>query len=144
MFEPQEEFISVGPERLRGEAKARFSFPRRGRIMDRQQQASWQLNKALSNFEGFGEEARLSLQEEFIRLPSLKVMNMEALAATLAFLRAFPQPSPQSFQDNNILPFINKVLPPDLKGSEKQRAITRYKTQILRYVRAVSDFRARY
>jgi len=140
-FEPREEKIISGPERTRGEAKPRFGRVR-SKIMTPAESAAYNLNKSLENFEDFDYEERQKLQNEFVKMDNLKYMNMDALAATLAFLKKYPKPSPQNFKDKAIVPFIEPVISQyKFDKEEKKRIIIRYKAQILRYIRAINSFR---
>lgn len=140
-FEPLDEEIVFAPERLRGDAKARFGRVR-SKIMTPQESAAYNLNKSLEPFDEFSEEERQSLQNEFVKMNNLNIMNMSALAATLAFLKFYPKPLPKDFTDEKILPFIEKVISNNFDKSERKRIIIRYKSQILRYIRAISSFRS--
>lgn len=138
----EEESIQVGPEQRRGEQLARFGMPGgRGRRMTPTELAAFNLNKALENYHEFTEEERYALQAEFEGMASLRTMNLDSLAATLAFMKA-NRPTLFNFQDKIILPYILRLIPSGINEEEKRRLIIRFKAQILRYIRAVELHRS--
>lgn len=151
------ETIQFAPERRKGDQPARFG---RGtsRIVgvpgEVQRQltvkpktanelASWKLNQSLKKYHTFTEEARQDLQNEFVEMPSLRTMNMKVLAATLSYLRSIGnRPSPATFKDEIILPYLNLLLPTgEMTPDERKRLIIRFKAQILIYIQAIEIFR---
>lgn len=133
----EEENFYEGIELLREGQISRIS--RSKGIPTKQEAASYELFKELGRFSEFSDEdVRRSIQNDYIRMDSLKIMNMKALAATVVFLSKYPV-EPEYFKDEYILPIIEIVLP-TIKGKEKQRLVIRYKAQILRYIRAIAIY----
>ena len=152
-----EEGIRFEPERRKADQPARFGKGQSEmagaegvlhkkmtrRHMTPNELAAYKLNQALEKYPEFTKEARENIQNEFVEMPGLRTMNMKLMAATLSFLRSVnDQPTPASFQDTFILPYLNQLLNPDkVDQDELARLIIRFKAQILMYVRAIQIFR---
>jgi len=151
------ETIQFAPERRRGEQQARFGrgpsqmMGAQGEIhkritrkhMSPNELAAGDLAKALEKYPIFTKEARQNLQNEFTDMPSLRTMNMDVLAATLSFLHSVNnQPTPETFKDEIILPHINLLVPTNKGNEEIQRLRTRFKAELLTYIRTIQLFRA--
>ena len=147
--------IQFEPERRKGDQPARYGLGlgiagavgetrKLGRkAMSPEQLAAWKLYQELENFPVFTKQARQGLLEELTNLPNLRSMNMKALAATLSFLQTVKSPTVNSYKDRIILPHIEKVLPlKQMSSEERTRLIVRYKAQILRYVKAIQNYRS--
>ena len=153
-----EERVQLEPERRRGNQAARYGTGQSQmagtagfihkqltrRHMTPNELAAWKLNQALEKYPEFTKEARENAQNEFVNMESLRTMNMKLLAATLSFLRSVKdQPTPESFKDKNILPYMSQLLPigDKITNEERKRLIVRFKAQILMYIRAIQIFR---
>ena len=110
-------------------------------MMTPNEMAAWKLNQALTHHGNFTAEARQQAQNEFVEMPVLRTMNMKVLAATLSFLQDVIEPTPANFRDEVILPYIDGLLPTNLKAQDRQRLIIRFKAQILIYVKAIRLYR---
>lgn len=138
------EIIQFGPERRKTNQPARFGRGRKREPMTPNELAAWKLNQALEKYSEFTSGARQELQNEFTNMESLRTMNMDVLATTLAFLKAYGEITPNSFKDENILLYINRLLPiKEMTNNEKRKLITRFKAEILIYIRAIQTFRSR-
>ena len=143
--------IQFTAERRRGEQQARFGRGGgrmtgapggvRRQMMTPNEMAAWKLNQALTSHGNFTAEARQQAQNEFVEMPVLRTMNMKVLAATLSFLQDVIDPTPANFRDEVILPYIEGLLPTNLKPQDRQRLIIRFKAQILTYVKAIRLYR---
>lgn len=152
-----DEGIQFAPERRKGDEAARFG---RGasqmigapgalhkqltrRHMTPNELAAWKLNQALEKYPEFTKEGRENIQNEFVDMQGLRTMNMQLMATTLNFLRGINnQPTPVSFTDEHIIPYMNQILPTNkTEPGELRRLIIRYKAQILMYIRAIENFR---
>ena len=100
--------------------------------------AAFNLNRALSDYPEFTKEARTNIQNEFYDMPNLSVMNLPVLAAVLSFLRAYPEPTPEDFQDETIVEYFKNLFPDRLE--DRERFIIRMKAQFLKYIIAVKDY----
>lgn len=119
-----------------------FQRFRRGEKIDPRLQAAYNLNKTLEKYPEFTKEARTEIQNEFANFPNLNVLNLEALASVLNFLKFFPEPKPEDFRDENIVEYFSRLLPDKpLPADEKARLIIRLKAQFLKYIVAVNEFR---
>lgn len=104
--------------------------------------AAWKLNQALSKYTKFSMEARQEYQGEFANMPNLRTLNMKVLAAAITLLSDIKEPTPESFKDRNILPYIDPLLPAkQLNESEHKRLIVKYKEMILIYITAIQNYR---
>lgn len=139
--------IQFTAERRRGEQQARFGRGggkmtgtpggKRRPLMTSKEIAALKLNQALMAYGNFTAAARQQAQDEFVSMEVLPTMNMKVLAATLSFLYDVREPTPANFRDEVILPYIEGLLPANLKAQDRQRLIIRFKAQILTYIRAI-------
>lgn len=139
----EEKIVSGYEGRVRGGA-AGFGFEkyRRGEKVDPKQQAVYYLNKVLEKYPEFTKEARTEIQLEFANFPNIAVVNLEALAAVLNFLKMYPNPTPEDFKDEIILEFFERLIPDKpISSEEKGRLIIRLKAQFLKYIVAIKTFR---
>lgn len=113
------------------------------RYMTPAELAAYKLNQALEKYPEFTKEARENIQNEFVNIDGLRTMNMKLLAATLSFLRSVNnQPTPASFRDEYIVPYMTQLLNPDkLDPDELKRLIIRYKAQMVTYIEVIKKFR---
>lgn len=105
--------------------------------------AAIKLNTALSVYKEYTKDGRNNLQNEFIDMHNLRTMNMKVFAATLTFLKYFKNNiTPDSFKNDNILPFIIPLLPSTfLSKKDKEILIIRFKSLILSYIKSIAIYR---
>lgn len=148
MLEPQEEFIDYDPERLKEGLASRVAlFTKRREDRTPLETSLYNINKALETyFPAFNEEERQDIQNQYSQMTVIKTMNPKAFAATVAFITNNPidRLSADKFKDENILQYINPVLSTKIKEDDLQKIRTRYKAQILRYIRAILNYRKEY
>lgn len=113
-----------------------------GERVDPRYQAAYNLNKTLEKYPEFTKEARMDIQNEFVNFPDIAVVNLEAIASVLNFLKLYPDPKPEHFRDEIIVEYFSRLIP-DKKLTEEQRAklIIRLKAQFLKYIVAIKVFR---
>ena len=105
--------------------------------------AAYNLNKALEKYPNFTSEARSILQNEFIELPDLAVMNLDLLAAALDFLRKNPSPKPEDFSDKKLENYFVNFLSEKMNSEEIENYKIRFKSYFLKYVVTVQQYRTR-
>lgn len=76
------------------------------------------------------------LVEKYSRMPNIYSINPKLFALTLAFMVKYPNPSPEEFKDQVILPYIDRLI----SDKQNQELILKYKESILRYVILINDF----
>ena len=104
--------------------------------------ASYNLYKTLEKYPDFTKEARNTIKNEFANFPDLPVLNLETLASVINFLKDIPNPTPEDFTDENILPYFSRLIPDKpMNADERKRILIRLKAQFLIYIRAVRTFR---
>lgn len=119
-----------------------FEKYKKGEKVEPKFQASYNLNKTLEKYPEFTKEARTEIQTEFVDFPNLHVVNLEALASVLNFLKIYPNPTPNEFKDEIIIKYFSRLFPDkDLTPEERKNLITRLKAQFLKYIVAVKNFR---
>jgi len=119
-----------------------FERFRKGEKVDPGLQAAYNLSETLKKYPGITKEERTEIQNEFAPFPNLKNLNLEVLASVLTFLKFFPEPKPEDFEDDNILDYFSRLIPDKpLSSSEKARLYIRLKAQFLKYIVAVNTFR---
>ena len=136
-----EETLQTGFERTEeGRTRLGFEFKQ---IQNPDEKAAYELYKILNNYPEFTEAARREAQEEFLDFEDLSVLNLETMAAVLAFLKLNPNPSPESFKDENILVYFERLVPTEKKltKQEKNRINLRLKAEFLKYITAINEFR---
>lgn len=102
------------------------------------QQASFRLKKILESYSAFGvsEKLRQNWASEMSDMKTLSTMNMELTASALVFLMKFNgNVTPENFNPTNIEEVMFRIIP---VGSDYQP----YASDLLRYIRAISYFRA--
>ncbi len=105
--------------------------------------AAFRLYKTLENYPIFTQDARFELQSEFTDFPDLPTLNLEVFSSVLWFLKTKKKITANEFKDKNIVPYFSRLLPNrKTTKEEKQRNIIRLKSEFLRYIRAINDYRS--
>lgn len=105
--------------------------------------ASYNLYRTLEKYPDFTKEARTAIQNEFINFPDLPILHLETLASVINFLRDIPNPTPNDFKDENIMPYFTRLIPDKpTTAEEKKRLMIRLKAEFLTYIIAVKAFRS--
>ena len=140
-MEYEEETIVRGFERTRGDAGLRVGFGRAKKRFTSEELASYNLYKALKNYPQFNKEARQNYQNKYVNMPDLEYMNMDVLAAVIAFMNKNTL-TKSSFQDKNIVPYFKLLYPINKKLSKEETNILniKLKAQFLKYIRAILNF----
>lgn len=157
-----EETLSAGPERQRrgGAARAGPNMGpsimggmepvkgkrgrQRGPPLNPQQKGAEALRKGLTRFDEYfpSDELKNNLRDEFVGFDQIRYMNGQFLAMVLAFLLRNQRLTKNSFTDANIEPYIDK-LPHVTFKSLDTASRKAYKASMLRYIRAIQQFRTR-
>lgn len=123
---------------LRGEGDrfSRFSQAPRTPL----QRAQDDLGRALDPY-NVSSERRDIILSEASRIDTLPVMNMPILAAAMLYLRDYPDPTPDTFTDEQLQPYLDQLMidytmpTPGTSASRDQDQVRlRYKQAILRYI----------
>ena len=131
------EFFEEGIKTDFGSDLSRLTFQSYDlRSKDPKYLAAYNLNRALMKYPDFTEQARTNIQNEFLDMPDLAVLNIDTLAAVLAFLKNYPEPTPETFQDEIILEYFENLIP-----NKPQKNINMLlKAQFLKYIRAIKTY----
>jgi hypothetical protein len=104
--------------------------------------AAYKLNKILEKYPEITKDARNQIQSEFEGFTDLPVLNLEAFASVLTFLRDYPNPTPNEFKDEIIAQYFVRLLPvKEISSEERKRLIIRLKAQFLKYIVAIKNYR---
>jgi len=103
--------------------------------------AAYNLYKVLEKYPEYTKEARGQIQNYYKDFEGLETMNLQVFASVLSFLKKYPNPTPDSFKDENILEYFTSpinFIPKD--SQDKKRIITRLKAQFLKYIVAIKTY----
>lgn len=104
--------------------------------------AAYNLYKVLEKYPQYTKESRGQIQNYYKDFEGLETMNLEIFASVLSFLKRYPEPTAESFKDENILEFFNSpinFIPED--ATDKKRIIIRLKAEFLKYIVAISTYK---
>ena len=73
--------------------------------------AAYNLYKVLEKYPEYTKEARGQIQNYYKDFDGLETMNLPIFASVLSFLKRYPNPSPDSFKDENIMEFFINFIP---------------------------------
>ncbi len=100
---------------------------------------SYQLLKTLERYDkDFTKEGRYEILNEYEDFPDLGLINLDVFVSVLIFLRRYPEPKPEHFKDEIILPYFDKLF----SNNKNERTIIRMKAQFLKYIVAINNFKA--
>ena len=105
--------------------------------------AAYNLYKVLEKYPEYTKEARGQIQNYYKDFEGLESMNLQIFASVLGFLKRYPNPTPDSFKDENILEFFTSpinFIPED--SQDKKRIIIRLKAQFLKYIVAIKAYQS--
>ena len=105
--------------------------------------AAYNLYKVLEKYPEYTKEARGQIQNYYKDFDGLETLNLNIFASVLSFLRRYPDPTPESFKDENIMEFFTSpvnFIPEDAK--DKKRLKIRLKAQFLKYILAIKTYKS--
>ena len=122
-------------------SRAGFERGRVGRVkVSPSELAAYNLYKVLEKYPEYTKEARGQIQNYYKDFDGLETMNLPIFASVLSFLKRYPNPSPDSFKDENIMEFFINFIPED--AQDKKRLVTRLKAQFLKYIVAIKTYQS--
>ena len=136
-----EERIVRGYEPIKEGNRVGFEMGRVGRFKVKPSVlAAYNLFKVLEKYPEFTKEARGQNQKYYEDMEGLETMNLEAFASVLTFLKNYPAPTPENFEDATILQYFSRLLPKK-EVPDKANIILRLKVQFLKYIVAINTYK---